>query len=213
VSDLNLQSTLLSLPGVIIALTVHEYAHAFAAWRLGDPTAREQGRVTLNPFKHIDPFGFLLLVVAGFGWAKPVYLNKARLMRPNRDELIIVAAGPLANLALALLASVALRLIILVFSYSSDGPYAVFLDMAFRLVYINYGLFVFNMIPIPPLDGSHILFNLLRLSVETKAVLNKYGTLVLFAVIIVDSFTELPLLPIVDIIRAIASAVFKLLRF
>jgi Zn-dependent protease len=196
---------LVSLPGVVIGLTVHEYAHAFAAWRLGDATAKEQGRLTLNPLKHIDPLGFLLLIVAGFGWAKPVSFDKTRLSRPRRDEAIIAAAGPLSNLVLALLVSVVIRLLLLAIPYTEGGVYATFLDSLLHIVYINYGLMVFNLIPIPPLDGSHVLFTMIHIAPEIEARLYKYGTIALFA--------NLDLLPIGRVVGAIAQAVFRVLGF
>jgi Zn-dependent protease len=210
---LNIQSMLVSLPGVIIGLTIHEYAHAFAAWRLGDATAKEQGRLTLNPLRHIDPLGFLLLIVAGFGWAKPVSFDKTRLSRPRRDEAIIAAAGPLSNLFLALLISVAIRILLLVIPYTEGGPYATLLDALLHVVYINYGLMVFNLIPIPPLDGSHVLFTMIHIAPETEARLYKYGTIALFAVIIIGNRTNLDLLPIGRVVDFIAETVFRVLGF
>jgi Zn-dependent protease len=204
---------LVSLPGVVIGLTIHEYAHALAAWRLGDATAKEQGRLTLNPLKHIDPLGFLLLIVAGFGWAKPVSFDKTRLSRPRRDEAIIAAAGPLSNLFLALLISVIIRLLLLAIPYTEGGAYASFLDLLLHVVYINYGLLVFNLIPIPPLDGSHILFTMINIAPEVEARLYKYGTIALFAVIIIGNRTNLDLLPIGRVVGVIAETVFRILGF
>lgn len=202
---------LVSLPGVVIGLTIHEYAHAFAAWRLGDATAKEQGRLTLNPLKHIDPLGFLFLVVAGFGWAKPVSFDKTRLSKPRRDEAIIAAAGPFSNLLLALLISVVIRLLLLVIPYTEGGVYASFLDLLLHVVYINYGLMVFNLIPIPPLDGSHVLFTMIHIAPETEAKLYKYGTIALFVVIMIGNSTNLDLLPIGRVVSFIADTVFKVL--
>ena len=205
---LNIVSMFMALPGIVIGLTVHEYSHAFAAWKLGDTTARDQGRLTLNPLRHIDPLGFLFLIVAGFGWAKPVAFDKSRLARPRRDEAIIAAAGPLSNLALALLVSVAIKLLLSAFPYTGAGPYATVLDLLLRLVYINYALFVFNLIPIPPLDGSHILFTMIDIPAALEAKLYRYGTLALFAVVIIDNRTELDLLPIGKLVGAMARTVF-----
>lgn len=202
---------LVSLPGVVIGLTIHEYAHAFAAWRLGDATAKEQGRLTLNPLKHIDPLGFLFLVVAGFGWAKPVSFDKTRLSKPRRDEAIIAAAGPFSNLLLALLISVVIRLLLLVIPYTEGGVYASFLNLLLHVVYINYGLMVFNLIPIPPLDGSHVLFTMIHIAPEIEARLYKYGTIALFVVIMIGNSTNLDLLPIGRVVSFIADTVFKVL--
>ena len=184
--SLNIASMLMALPGIVIGLTVHEYSHAFAAWKLGDTTARDQGRLTLNPLRHIDPLGFLFLVMAGF-------------------------AGPLSNLALALLVSVALKLMLLALPYSGAGLYSTFLDLLLRIIYVNYALFVFNLIPIPPLDGSHILFTMVDIKPELEAKLYRYGTLALFAVVIIDNRTRLDLLPIGELVGAMARSVFGVL--
>lgn len=212
----DLLSVLYSTPAVILGLTIHEYAHALAACRLGDPTAKDEGRLTLNPAKHIDPLGFLFLVVAGFGWAKPVRFSRERLAKPRRDESLIALAGPLSNLVLALLASILLRLLDLVFPallVAEGGAGQVFTRLMLNFVFINYGLFVFNMIPLPPLDGSHLLFSAFPLKPEIEAKLYRYGSFALIALILVENRTGLDLLPIGRIVRSMARFVFGLLGF
>jgi len=149
--------------------------------------------------------------LAIFGGARPVAFDKPRLAHPRRDEAIIAAAGPLSNLALALLVSVALKLLLLALPYSGAGLYSTFLDLLLRIIYVNYALFVFNLIPIPPLDGSHILFTMVDIKPELEAKLYRYGTLALFAVVIIDNRTRLDLLPIGELVGAMARSVFGVL--
>jgi Zn-dependent protease len=205
-------SMLYSLPAIIIGLTVHEYAHAWTADRLGDPTARNLGRLSLNPIRHIDPLGFLFLLVAGFGWAKPVSFDRANLRNPKRDEAFIAAAGPLANLVLALLFSLLLKLLIVAAPGLLSGASGEWgLRLLLSLVYLNYGLFIFNLIPLPPLDGSHILFGAIPIRPETEAKLYRYGSLALLGIILVDSIAKVDILPIGRMVRSLSGWVFSLL--
>ena len=188
---MNIQNVLHALPGILIGLTVHEYCHALAAHKLGDNTAKEQGRITFNPIKHIDPIGFLFIIFAGFGWAKPVQFNPANLSNLRRDKAIIAVAGPLSNLALALVFIGIVRLwIYLLASSGSEGMaflhsenVLVFINIVLRAATINLGLFVFNLLPIPPLDGSHIAFSGLNLPMETQYRFMKIGAPLLFGII------------------------------
>lgn len=177
---------------VFFALPVHEFAHAFTAVRLGDPTPRYEGRYTLNPLVHVDPFGALLIFLVGFGWAKPVRWNPRNITVDVRLGSILVAvAGPISNLVLATLSLLLIRLF-----FDPRGPFSTFVGdqsgafafSAVQLLYffadINVLLFVFNLLPIPPLDGSHVLFALLPRSAQgIYHGLAQYGTLLLFAVI------------------------------
>ncbi len=149
---------------LVIAIVFHEVAHGLVARGLGDPTAQERGRLTLNPVKHIDPFGTvilpLLLAISHapvFGWAKPVPVNYARLRHPRRDMVLVALAGPGMNLLLALLGAIALSATL---SFSSDpnSPATVFLARnAFNFVFINIFLGIFNLLPVPPFDGGHVV--------------------------------------------------------
>ena len=201
------------LPGILIGLTVHEFCHAFAAYKLGDHTSREMGRLTFNPIKHIDPIGLLFIIIAGFGWAKPVQFNPQNLSNVRRDKAIIAAAGPLSNLLLAIIFSGIIRLWFLLLSHLlSNGNFEFvynimysgfmigLLTMLQYIVMINLGLFVFNLIPIPPLDGSHIVFSGLNLSPETEYRIMKIGTPLLFIIIIVQSQTNITILPIGNLV-------------
>jgi Zn-dependent protease len=178
-----LQGLLLMLPALLLAVTVHEVAHGWVADRLGDPTARLSGRLTLNPLPHIDPLGALAFVVAGFGWARPVPVNARNLRHPRRDMAWVAAAGPVSNLLLAFLGLVAWVLV----SRTITSPFvAEPLQGMLRYVYLfNLGLAIFNLIPLPPLDGGHFLPYLLpRRSWPLLAPLERWGPLLLILLIL-----------------------------
>jgi Zn-dependent protease len=162
---------------IFVALPVHEFAHAAAAVALGDDTPKRMGRYTLNPLPHIDPLGAILIAFTGFGWARPVQWNPRNIdINPKLGSIIVALAGPLSNLALALLAALLLRVGLL-----PDGFWGQF---ALFFMQINVLLFVFNLIPIPPLDGSHVLFALLPGdTLRLQWQLSQYGFLILMLVI------------------------------
>ena len=159
-------SLLVTLPAVLLAIILHECAHGYAAYRLGDPTAKAMGRLTLNPLKHLDPVGTLCMVFFHFGWAKPVPVNPSYFRDPKKGMGITAIAGPLSNFILAFLA-VPLYLIVekAYFAHNTAAMTAAFLRVLFLFLYylhsVSIGLALFNLIPIPPLDGSQILFSVL----------------------------------------------------
>jgi len=220
---MNWQSILISLPGIIIGLTVHEYFHALAAHMLGDHTAREMGRLTFNPLKHIDIIGFLFIIFAGFGWAKPVHFNPENLSRPRRDKAIIAAAGPLSNMALALIfvaanwGWLALHLHVLDITSINSNAYVYFFFYFFIILQsgaaINTGLFIFNLFPIPPLDGSHIAFSGLNLNQETELRIMKIGAPLLFIILIIQNRAGITILPIRELINLILNPILPRLGF
>jgi Zn-dependent protease len=184
------------LPGIILGLTVHEFSHAYIAKRCGDLTPSEQGRVTLNPFKHIDALGFVMLLVAGFGWAKPVQFNEQNLRNPKTDVIKIAVAGPVSNAITAMFLSIIFSL----YNYFLPGYYGNWMQIVNNVflyaIYINWGLFIFNLIPLPPLDGSHLLLNQFKRFPRLYDGFYKYGSWIFFGLIIVTVFTRINLLPI-----------------
>lgn len=196
-ANFDIASKLYSVPGIVIGFTVHEYCHALSAYKLGDETAKSEGRLTLNPLRHIDPFGFIFILFAGFGWAKPVSFREENLKRPRRDKALIAAAGPFSNLILGLAFLFGLKLLFPVLS--GRLPYNAFTVTANLMLYagiINLGLFAFNILPLPPLDGSHIFLAGLNLKKETEAKIYRYGMWVLFAIIITENVLNVDIIPI-----------------
>ncbi len=157
---------LLSAAAVLIVLTIHEVSHGFIAYRLGDPTARFMGRLSLNPIKHIDPIGAVCMVLFHFGWAKPVPINTRFFKNPKRDMALVAMAGPLSNFVVSFLTVPLYLLLALAYEQMFLAGAASVLLLFVRILYtflllvhqISLGLGLFNLIPIPPLDGSRILF-------------------------------------------------------
>ena len=211
----NLTDLILRVMAIVLGLTVHEYWHARMAYILGDHTAKNDGRLTLNPIKHIDVFGFILLLIAGFGWAKPVMFNPNNLKKPRRDEMLIALAGPVSNLVVGFLLMVVLKLIIVLFPHFSVMGNDTFIPFVVRFIFlvvqINIVLFVFNMIPIPPLDGSHLLFR--GFIKNERFIYNayKYGTWVLIGIIILQQQMHVEILPIGRGVQFIVESCFNLL--
>jgi Zn-dependent protease len=174
---------IVKIPVLLFAITVHEYAHGRAALALGDPTAKLQGRLTLNPLPHIDPFGAICLFLFNFGWAKPVPVNPIYFRNIRRDTIRMSLSGPLANLAAALAAGLLIRFLLL--------PIAVYQHLLLWLLLLNIGLGLFNLIPIPPLDGSHVLENLLPPGAAQKyRQFGRYGPMVLLGIVLLDNFAH-----------------------
>jgi Zn-dependent protease len=159
---LDILRTLLLIPGILVGLTFHEYAHAYVADRLGDKTPRFQGRLTFNPLVHIDPIGFIMILIVGFGWAKPVQVNPSAFKKYYKDDLKVSLAGPVANLIVALVSALLLN-IFFKFIGGNNGYSSIqwIISMILGLsVSINCTLFVLNLTPIPGFDGFHILRDL-----------------------------------------------------
>ncbi|WP_067739033.1 site-2 protease family protein [Novosphingobium naphthalenivorans] len=191
-NDTVLQIAAIILP-LIIAIVFHEVAHGWVALMLGDPTAREQRRLSLNPLRHVDPFGTLIVpgllwltTHTAFGWAKPVPVNKWRLRDPRRGMMAVAAAGPAMNLVLAAAGAVLLGLLFR-FAGSSEAAGLVFLAQNLgNFIAINLFLAFFNLLPIPPFDGSHIVEGLLpRSAARTYARLRPYGIMLVLVVLLV----------------------------
>ncbi|MEG1547784.1 MAG: site-2 protease family protein [Clostridia bacterium] len=182
-----LMDMLYLLPAVIIALSFHEWAHAYAAYRLGDPTARNLGRMSVNPMCHLDPFGLIMLFLVGFGWAKPVPINPRNFKKPRRDEIIVSLAGVTANILLAFVFMGLYYLINLGFGFSN----AVVNTIVMYIVQINIALFIFNLLPVPPLDGYRVVQCLLirKVSPNVFYYAEKYGYLILIVLLMSGVFS------------------------
>jgi len=206
VLNLSLVELAIIIPVILVSLTVHELAHASVSLLLGDDTAKLAGRVTLNPIKHVDPFGFLMLVVVGFGWAKPVTFDRTKLRRPVRDEILVAFAGPLSNLLLAFAGTLVIRWA--VFS-GVVGDTAINALVTFCI--INIALAVFNSLPIPPLDGSHVYTSFLtdRHAALAQAV-TKYGFLLIIVLLLAQRVVGVDLLPIGRVTQAIFGGMLSL---
>ena len=197
-----------SLPGIIIAMVIHEWAHARVAYALGDFTPRMMGRLTLNPAAHIDILGLVMLFVAHFGWAKPVQINPYNFSNPKRDDILVSLAGPGANFVTAFATLIFINLLAVLGFPITEGVEMVFSMII--LINVNFGLF--NLLPIPPLDGSHVLRQLLPEELQEKYdELQQYSFLFLI-IILMTPIVSWILIParhiILDIFYGIAGIFF-----
>ena len=196
---------ILMLPGIIIGLSFHEFAHAWVSDRLGDPTPRRDGRVTINPLAHIDWLGFAALLLVGFGWGKPVMIDPRYYKNRRRDEFLVAIAGVTMNLIIAVILSIPVRMMMKHYGAGvpSDLMYNIF-QILYYAVFINVVLMIFNLLPVPPLDGWNIFTQLFKLDqYDWWYKVYRYGTYILLALIIFN-VTDLVLTPLVN-------AVMKLL--
>jgi len=202
------------MPAAIIGLTVHEFSHGYVAFRLGDNTAKVEGRLTLNPLKHIDWLGFFLIVIAGFGWAKPVHFNPDNLKHKHRDEILISIAGPFSNLFTAILLFMIARGLYFLEFFNNTSSGVDIINVIVTWGVINISLFIFNLIPLPPLDGSHIYLTYLKES-NPKLMKNlyKYGTWTLFIIIIAESSLNINILHLSGLIKSVTSFFMKIMGF
>ena len=174
---------------ILLALICHEVAHGLVANWLGDPTAKQEGRLTLNPLSHIEPVGFLMMLVVGFGWARPVPVNPRRLRKPRRDMALVSVAGPAMNLILALISGLlycllaAFEIYPAVLFMENNLPFNALNVLSFMLwifMLLNIGLALFNLIPLPPLDGSNILVSFLKPNTAARYLQVRYYTRYIF---------------------------------
>ena len=195
-----IQDLAVRIPVFLLALTIHEFAHGWLANRLGDATARLQGRLTLNPLAHLDPIGTLAIVLIGFGWARPVPVDSRNLRNPRRDMVLIAAAGPASNLLLAAASAFCYQTI----PWGAGGVEWTWLLVPLRkmfreAVWINVLLTVFNLLPIPPLDGSRVLSGFLPLRhAISYSRLEPYGFLIIFLLFLTPLIR--PLYGIMDVL-------------
>ena len=215
-NPMELLSLVLTLPGVIIAITFHEFAHAFAADRLGDDTPRQQGRLNLNPLSHIDPIGFLMLIFVHFGWGKPVQINPRNFNRKRSmtaQEAIVALAGPLMNIFIAIVLTIILFAILTfapTFAFTTIGNIIIItLQMA---IAVNIGLGVFNLVPLPPLDGSKILIQFLPYNARNWFISNTQIFYIVFLVLWITNLISYIISPVINLVSggifSLVSAIF-----
>ncbi len=224
----NLQETLLCLPGLIVALTLHEYAHARTAVKLGDPTPEMQGRLNINPLSHMDPVGTICLLFGGFGWGKPVQINPTNFRNPEKDGAKVAAAGPIMNFIIAIVCAVLYAALYIIaiktgnYSIDSiDGPvfsssWETILLIVVYAMYLNIGLCIFNLLPFPPLDGSKIFRAFLKgKAKEFLYSIERYSMIIIMVLFIthiasyiitpiVNAIIHYVLLPIINFILNLA---------
>lgn len=216
-SPMQLIGLLLTLPGVIIAITFHEFAHAFVADKLGDDTPRRQGRVILNPLAHIDPIGFFMLIVAHFGWGKPVEINPRnfnRKMSMSAQEALVAVAGPAMNIIIAFILTIILFAIATfsgTFIFTTAGSFLVIaIQMA---ISVNIGLGVFNLIPVPPLDGSKILMHILPTNAKNWVIEHQNIFYIVFLILWITDLVSYIISPVINVVSSgiygLVSLIFK----
>ena len=199
--------TIISLPGIVIAMVIHEWAHARVAYALGDFTPKMQGRLTLNPLAHVDPFGLLMLLVAHFGWAKPVQINPYNFSNPKRDDILVSLAGPGANFLIAFITLLFMILMIKFGVPMSDGMKLVLNYI--MIININFG--IFNLIPLPPLDGSHVLKQILPYELAQKyEIVERYSMWILL-IILVTPILSVVFVPMQQFVLGIFTAIASIL--
>lgn len=175
------------LPAIIIGLSLHEYAHAKVAYKLGDPTPKMQGRVTINPLAHIDPVGLAALLFVGFGWGVPVQINPSNFRHRRRDELMVALAGVTMNLIIAIVFAIIAKVLYMTAGavFLSSGVGSILWLMIMYVIQINLVLMIFNLIPCPPLDGFSIISEIFNIKhTEFYWTLYRYGNWILIALII-----------------------------
>ncbi|MBE3123329.1 MAG: site-2 protease family protein [Planctomycetes bacterium] len=196
---------LLRLPVVLFSLVIHEYMHGWTAWKCGDDTALRAGRLTFNPLPHLDLIGTLCLMFAPIGWAKPVPVNPYNYEHPRRDDILVSGAGIAANFLLAAGLCLLARVLVSVGALPGTDLSRILWAMMANAILINFGLAVFNLLPIFPLDGSHIVRNLLPPNAAMAfANISRYGMFLLIAVVLINRETRFLLWPIIHLTVGVA---------
>jgi len=221
---LDIQRLIYQLPGLIIALTLHEYAHAKMADKLGDPTPENQGRITLNPLAHLDPMGTICLLFAGFGWGKPVQINPSNFRQPTKDEAKVSAAGPIMNFIIAIVSFFIYLLIIFILmktksyesaiklnqetgafynSISFDSKIMVVLTIITYTIFTNISLGLFNLLPFPPLDGSKIFRAILKGKARDFLYTIENYSFIIITILFITKIPSIILSPFLDLIYSL----------
>lgn len=211
-SQQKLLALVLTIPGLLIAITFHEFAHAFAADKLGDDTPKRQGRLTLNPIRHLDPVGSVLLLFAGFGWGRPVEINPRNFNRNismQKGEAIVSVAGPLMNILLAFVFTI---IYFFVYKFAPQSffvstPGVVVMLLLQTTIFTNIGLGIFNLIPLPPLDGSKIFMSFLPYNARNWIMNHEQVFYIVFLVIWIFGLAGYIISPVID---AVSSGIFWL---
>mgnify|MGYP006928713852 CR=1 FL=1 len=214
-SNLNIMNILLSLPAVFLAFSFHEFAHAYAAYKLGDPTPKMQGRLTLDPMAHVDWIGLIMFTVFGFGWAKPVQVNPSNFRNRKKGDILVSLAGPISNLILAIIAFVIFEIlkstlpgISLAHIINRNGVLYLIID---KIVWLNIVFALLNLVPIPPFDGYRVIKALFfRRNVNFFWQLERYSIIILFAFILLGVFNYIVGIPALYIYNRLKSLAFLL---
>lgn len=200
-----LKLSIMLVPG-LMAITFHEVSHGFIAYLRGDNTARSLGRLTLNPLKHLDIIGTIMIIVVGIGWAKPVPVNFNNLRNPRRDMIWVSVAGPVTNFLLAVFSATLIRFIVPLSEPIPDGSWLqlflepVLLMLAFS-VYINLILALFNLMPLPPLDGGRVLMGLLpQRQAEVLSRIEPYGMIIIIVIVFFTDIFKYTILPMLGVL-------------
>lgn len=196
-----LLSFLYALPAILICITVHEFSHAYAAYKLGDKSQKYKGRLTLSPFAHLELFGFISMALFGFGWGKPVEIRDDRFKNRTRDTMLVALAGPMSNLLMAIVITLIIKVLLMckVITISTILGNSVIVQMVISLITLNVTLGIFNLLPIPPLDGSKILLYFLPYKYKDIIyTMERYSGIILiflfvtnFGILIVQPFVTL----------------------
>jgi len=203
------------IPVILLALTVHETAHGYMAYKLGDPTAKSMGRLSLNPLKHLDPFGTLMMLLVGFGWAQPVPIDARYFKKPKRDMALTALAGPASNIILAFIGLLLYRVLYAVFVAANiGGTIASVILLFFNVFYIlNLSFAVFNLLPIPPLDGSRAF--LIFLPDKYYFGIMRYERYIMLALMLamITGILDTPLSALINLILRAMNAIISLIPF
>jgi Zn-dependent protease len=210
-NNLSLTTMLLTIPGVLIGFVFHEFAHAYTSDILGDPTPRSQGKLSFDPRVHIDLIGFILIIIVGFGWAKPVQTNPKYYRNPRRDRIIVSFAGPFMNLVLAIIFAILLKILfVLNPNFYNDSSPNMLISLFVQTIYMNILLFVLNLIPIPFFDGYSILSNLVNLwRYRIFGYMEQYNLIIFMILAITGIFSRI-LTPPIEFIFSIMLRVLQI---